>query len=418
MGEWKLSKEEFERLKKKTVMEVVERRFPDIKGEEKIALCSFFEELFNQFMVEEREIYLEGEDKDKGNGYYNRELISRFGKLGLELPRVRSGEFRPSLLGTRYKRHSEDFEDFLISLLVNGYSKNQIVRTLKKLELPYSEEQIERIKEGLKEKLEDFKNRQLKEDWFCMIIDGYHCQIKDKSKVKEAVIYVILLISLEGKKEIGGWYIEFGRENKTDWIKIFNDLISRGLKRVLVIISDDFPGLNECIKEIFPLADHQLCYVHLQRNIKRNMGKQDAKEFKEELEKIIVSCEKDEEAIEKFSLLIEKYKKKYPYFMRKLDTNKERYFSFKKYPKDIQKYIYTTNACENINRQLEDRRIKSGGYFQSTEVIDMNFYLLWENLENGRWRKPIPNLKGCEYEIRQLFNLRYSGKEVSQTQNF
>ena len=31
MGEWKLSKEEFERLKKKTVMEVVERRFPDIK---------------------------------------------------------------------------------------------------------------------------------------------------------------------------------------------------------------------------------------------------------------------------------------------------------------------------------------------------------------------------------------------------
>jgi len=47
----------------------------------------------------------------------------------------------------------------------------------------------------------------------------------------------------------------------------------------------------------------------------------------------------------------------------------------------------------------------------------MNFYLLWENLENGRWRKPIPNLKGCEYEIRQLFNLRYSGKEASQTQN-
>ena len=130
------------------------------------------------------------------------------------------GNSTPYLLGEKYKRHSDDFEEFLISLLVNGYSKNQIARTLKKLELPYNQEQIEKIKEGLKEKVEDFKNRQLKEDWFCMIIDGYHCQIKDKNRVKEAVIYVILLISLEGKKEIGGWYIEFGRENKTDWIKI------------------------------------------------------------------------------------------------------------------------------------------------------------------------------------------------------
>jgi len=30
-------------------------------------------------------------------------------------------------------------------------------------------------------------------------------------------------------------------------------------------------------------------------------------------------------------------------------------------------------------------------------------------------RKSVLNLKGCEYEIRQLFNLRF-GKEVSQTQ--
>ena len=49
------------------------------------------------------------EEKDKGNGYYSRELISRFGKLGLEGMRVRSGEFRPSLLGERYKRGSGRF---------------------------------------------------------------------------------------------------------------------------------------------------------------------------------------------------------------------------------------------------------------------------------------------------------------------
>jgi putative transposase len=162
-------------------------------------LCEFFEELFNEFMVSEREIYLEKEKKDKGNGYYTRELISKLGKLGIEVPRTRNGKFRPYILGEKYQRHSEDFEEFLISLITNGYSKTQISRTLRKLDLPYRDDEIEKIKNDLKEKAEDFKNRQLKEDWFCMIIDGYHCQIKDK-QVKDAVIYILLLISLEGKK--------------------------------------------------------------------------------------------------------------------------------------------------------------------------------------------------------------------------
>jgi len=84
-----------------------------------------------------------------------------------------------------------------------------------------------------------------------MIINGYHCQIKDK-QVRNAVIYIILLISLDGRKKIGSWHIEFGRENRIDWIRIFNDLISRGLKSVLVIVSDDFPGLSETVNAVFP----------------------------------------------------------------------------------------------------------------------------------------------------------------------
>jgi len=73
MGEWKLSKEEFERCKKETVEKTAEKFFPDIERKVKMGLCRFFEELFNEFMVGERERYLEKEEKDKGNG--NRELI-------------------------------------------------------------------------------------------------------------------------------------------------------------------------------------------------------------------------------------------------------------------------------------------------------------------------------------------------------
>jgi len=115
MEKWELSKEKFERCKKQAVAKTVEKMFPDITNGEKKALCEFFVGLFNEFMVSEREIYLEREPSDKGNGYYSRELISNSGKLGIEVPRTRNGKFRPYFLGEKYKRHSEDFEEFLIS---------------------------------------------------------------------------------------------------------------------------------------------------------------------------------------------------------------------------------------------------------------------------------------------------------------
>jgi len=39
-------------------------------------------------------------------------------------------------------------------------------------------------------------------------------------------------IDMEGKKDIFGLYTFFGKENRADWNKVFEDLINRGLKRV------------------------------------------------------------------------------------------------------------------------------------------------------------------------------------------
>nr|WP_232178550.1 transposase [Sulfurihydrogenibium yellowstonense] len=71
-----------------------------------------------------------------------------------------------------------------------------------------------------------------------------------------------------------GFYTFFSSENKADWIKVFNDLIDRGLKRIMLIVSDDFPSISKAIETLFPYTNHQLCLVvHLQRNVKSQMGK-------------------------------------------------------------------------------------------------------------------------------------------------
>jgi Transposase and inactivated derivatives len=76
-----------------------------------------------------------------------------------------------------------------------------------------------------------FKTRELPSDALVLYIDAYHCDIK-------ASIYIVLGVDLQG--------------NKANWIKVFNDLIDRGLKRVMLIVSDDFPGITKAIETLFP----------------------------------------------------------------------------------------------------------------------------------------------------------------------
>ena len=73
-----------------------------------------------------------------------------------------------------------------------------------------------------------------------------------------------------------------------------------------------------------------------------------------------------------------------------------------KYPEDLRKHIYTTNAVESVNSIIEKIRINSGGYFQSVEVLEINIYLQRENLRRGKWKNGVPILKKCSYNILQL----------------
>jgi hypothetical protein len=67
-----------------------------------------------------------------------------------------------------------------------------------------------------------FKTRELPSDVFVLYIDAYHCDIKEKSKIRKASVYVVLGVDLQGNKDIFGFYTFFSSESKADWIKVGN----------------------------------------------------------------------------------------------------------------------------------------------------------------------------------------------------
>jgi len=145
---------------------------------------------------------------------------------------------------------------------------------------------------------------------FCIYIDAYHTSIKSEKtkKVCKSVIYSVLGIDLSGKKSLFGYYTLEAHETKEDWIFIFNDLISRRLKNLMLVISDDFSGLSDAISNIFQNAEHQLCLVHLQRNVRKNLSKAKASKFNHEIG-LIKKQISFKTALEMFTNLCDKYKK-------------------------------------------------------------------------------------------------------------
>lgn len=371
------------------------------------SLKELLEAIANDLMQHERRLFNQ-KNGDVGNGFYSRNLQTAMGKLALEVPRTRLYNFKPSLLPPPYKRTDESYDQLLLALIQNGYSPNNLKNTLAQLNLNYSPKEIEIITDELKNRYYDFVQKELPEDVFALYIDAYRAEMKDKQtgKVKTITIYTVIGVMLDWKKTLLGFYPEPGLENKQGWLKIFNDLVSRGLRRVSLIISDDFSGLKEAIKDLFPQTDHQLCLTHFKRNITRNMSQKDAKNFKDQFTQLTLS-DSFEQALPEFEKLILNYQDTYKSFMAQVWLKREQYLTFLKYPEEVRKYIYTTNVSENFNRRLEWIRQRMGGFFQSEEVLGINIILQLDCLTEGKWSVANTHFKAHEYELLQIHRLKF-----------
>lgn len=376
-------------------------------------MVSLVENIIHEIMNKEKEEYLDERFNDKSNGSYERSLNTSVGKLNLKVPRVRSGEFRSSLLPQKYQRYDESFEELIFSFLINGDSKSDIVYKMKQRGISFSEKAYEEIFEFIKNQMEEFKSQELDSEYNFVYIDAYHCMIKDTKdgKVKKGVIYTVLGIDKSANKSILGFYPFFGHENKTTWMEVFQNLINRGLKRVLMFISDDFSGISNAINTLFPLSDIQKCVVHLDRNLYRNMAREDAKFVTKKLHEIRMTCDTFEAAMALYQTdVIDKFKTQYPTFIKHLDSRKYEHLCFLNYPEVTRKHIYTTNPVESVHSSFEKMRIKKGGFFQSMDILNVAIFIVSDTL-NLTWKRPIPMIKSRLYELNQMFNLKFYEEE-------
>ena len=199
------------------------------------------------------------------NGYSPKTVRSSQGNIKLDIPRDRDGQFQPELV----RRHQNDIsqiEDKIISMYAKGMTVRDIQSHLEEIYgASISAQTISNMTDRILPAVEEWRSRALREIYSIVNIDGQRFKVRSDGQVKEKTVYTVLGIDIEGNKDILGlWIAE--TESAKYWLSVLTEIKNRGVKDILIITSDDLPGIEDAIKASYPEALYQGCVVHLIRN--------------------------------------------------------------------------------------------------------------------------------------------------------
>ena len=98
-----------------------------------------------------------------------------------------------------------------------------------------------------------------------VFIDGLRVKIRQDGGVRNKAVYLALGMLPDGSRDILGIWIE-NTEGAKFWLKVFNDMKTRGCNDVLIAVTDGLKGMGEALGVVYPSATLQTCIVHLIRN--------------------------------------------------------------------------------------------------------------------------------------------------------
>ncbi len=367
--------------------------------------------ILNSLSQAERQAFLAGAPADKGNGSYARSLKMGSIPLQIDVPRTRGGSFRPSLLPPPYQRdYPEETQALLLNLLASCRSVNAAKGALRKMGLAASEEELDAVARNFIDELELRNTRPLDPDLLALFLDAKYVEVREGDRLRPGAIYLVIGLGRDGKKRVLASLFRFGRENLEEWKNILRALIERGLRRLLLVVHDDFSGLLPITRSLFPQADVQLCIVHLQRNAKSHFTKTDAAEFNQRI-RALKSAWNAEVAATQFEDLCQHFEPRSPSFIREIRKKRDHYLAFLNYPDSIRRSLSTTNVVEAVNGQLEIMRRNSGGYFHSQDTLKLKLGLAVSELETGRWRRVAASVQTALDQFNAIFQSRFESEE-------
>ena len=158
--------------------------------------------------------------------------------------------------------------------------------------------------------IEDWQNRPL--DFICpvLFIDTVHFSVREDNRIKNLAAYVILVITLEGKKDVIG--LQIGESESAKFcLSILNGLKDRGVEDILIACVDGLAGFPQSIEAVFPETGIQQCIIHQIRNTTKFVSYKELKPLMADLKRVYAALT-EANALAELDSFDEKWSEKYP----------------------------------------------------------------------------------------------------------
>lgn len=198
-----------------------------------------------------------------------------------------------------------------------------------------------------------------------IFFDALLVKIHDEAAVRNKAVYLAIGIRLEGTKEILGLWIEQS-EGAKFWLRVMNELKTRGIKDCLIAVVDRPKGFPEVINAVFPETQVQTCIVHLMRHGLSLCVYQDRRQVAKDM-KAIYRAETVEAAADRLAEFEQFWGAKYPSIVAGWCRHWEEIIPMFAFAPEIRRLIYTTNAIESLHRSLR-KIIKTRGHFPNDQA--------------------------------------------------
>jgi putative transposase len=354
--------------------------------------------------------YALGQVKPEGvanhrNGSSAKTVLTDTGALPIDVPRDRAGSFEPQLIG-KHERRLTGFDDKIISLYARGLTVREIQAHLGEMyAVDVSPDLISTVTDAVMAEVTAWQSRPLETMYPVVFFDALRVKIREDAVVRSKAVYLALGILPDGAKDILGLWIE-NTEGAKFWMKVFNELKTRGCNDILIAVTDGLKGMPEALGAVFPATTLQTCIVHLIRNSLDYANWKDRKPLAAAIKPIYTAITAEAAQVELEAFEQSPWGIKFPTVASAWRRAWDRVIPFFAFPPEVRRVIYTTNAIESVNARLR-KIIKTRGHFPSDDAASKLIWLALRNI-TADWGRPANTWKVAMNQFAILYEDRFT----------
>jgi putative transposase len=354
--------------------------------------------------------YAPGQAKPEGavnhrNGKSAKTVLTDTGALRVDVPRDREASFEPQIIG-KHERRFTGFDDKIIAMYARGMTVREIQAFLAEMySVDVSPDLISRVTDEVMSEVMAWQTRPLEPMYPVVFFDALRVKIREDAVVRSKAVYLALGVLPDGTRDILGIWIE-NTEGAKFWMKVFNDLKTRGVQDILIAVTDGLKGMPEALGAVLPATTLQTCIVHLIRNSLDFASWKDRKALAAAIKPIYTAVSAEAAQAELDAFEAGPWGQKFPTVVSAWRRAWDKVIPFFAFPPDVRRVIYTTNAIESVNARLR-KIIKTRGHFPCDDAATKLIWLALRNITED-WGRAGHNWKAAMNQFAILYEDRFT----------